>query len=149
MNNKKIVAEIILIPLCIFYIIFMFLKSDTIAYILFTVFSLIGVLWFAPKYLKEVYVYESKNNFLKIFISISYILLGILSILNLFMKFKIIKILLLVFSCIVFIHLLYFSIKNIKEIIKLKKEFGMNIIYSFISFLIFTVMLSSLIILLR
>lgn len=149
MNNKKIVLEIIVIPLCVMYLFLILLKSSFAAAIIFAVFAIITAVWFVPKYIEEIYIYKSKLNFLKIIFVISYISLAVISILNIIFKLKLFKILFIIFACISFIGLLYFGIKNIKTVMKQKKDFAINILYSFSSFTIFAIMLSTFIVYLK
>ena len=63
MNNKKIVCEIILIPVCILYLILSFLKSGLAAGIILTAFAIITAIWLVPKYIDELYGHlKSLNN---------------------------------------------------------------------------------------
>ena len=149
MNNKKIVAEIILVPVCIVWLLFMVLKSSLAAGIIFAVFALITAVWFSPKYFNDVYVYKSKGNIFKLIVAIVDILLFIVSILTLILKLKVLKIVLVVLAVISFIHLVYFFVKNLKEIMNKKKDFNINILYSFFSFLLFLILAFTLIIYLK
>ena len=149
MNNKKIVCEIILIPVCILYLILSFLKSGLAAGIILTAFAIITAIWLVPKYIDELYVYKSKNNFLKLIFVTGNILLAVSLILNLIFKIKVFKILIILSSVIVGIELLYYGIKNLKEVISKKKEVGINILYSFSSFALLSIIISTIIIYLK
>ena len=149
MNKKKMVAEVIVIPLCIVWLLFVLLKSSVAALIIFILFSIVAAVWFSPKYFSEVYTYENKNNFWKLSIAIVDILLVIVAIVNLFLKLKALKIALIVLAILSFIHLVYFFVNNLKIIIKSKKDYGINVLYAFGSFLIFAIMVSTIIIYLK
>ena len=149
MNNKKLICEIILIPACILYLILSFLKSDLAAEIILIFFAVVTAVWFVPKYIDELYVYKSKTNLLKLIYVIGNILLPVSIVLNLIFKIKIFKILFLVGAGITLIELLHYGIKSLKEIATKKKEIGIYIIYSFFSFLLFSIIISTIIILLK
>lgn len=149
MKNKKILAEIIVIPLCVLYLIFTLLKSSLAAGIIGLVFVLFTAIWFSPKYIDEVYVYKNKKNLLKLLVAISDILLFVFGILMLIFKLKVYKVIFLIFLVICLLHLVYFFIKNIKEVIKKEKEIGINILYSFFSLLLFVIILSTFVIYLK
>lgn len=146
MNNKKLVFEIIIIPICILYLILTFLKSTLVSGILLAVFSVVTAIWFVPKYIDEIYVYKSKNNFLKLIYIIGNILLASSSILYFILKLKIFKILIIISTLLVALELLHFGIKNLKEVINKKKENGINILHSFFSFMLFAIILGTIII---
>ena len=149
MNNKKIICEIILIPACILYLILSFLKSDLVSEIIFAFCAVAVAFWLVPKYIDELYVYKSKTNFLKLIYVIATILLGVVSILNLFFKFKVLKILLIIGAVIVAIELLHYGIKNLKVVMSKKKDMGINILYSFSAFTLLAIMISTIIIYLK
>ena len=149
MKNKKVLGEIIIIPLCISYLILMFLKNSLASGIIGVIFIFFTAVWFSPKYLNEVYIYKSKTNPLKILVAVSDILLFIFGILMLIFKTKVLKIIFLILLVICLLHLLYYFIKNIKEVTKKEKDFGVDILYSFFSLLLFTIILSTFIIYLK
>ena len=61
MNNKKILLEIIVIPLCISYLIFRLLGNYNMAcYVICNIFCILSALVFGIKYIREVYIYENK-----------------------------------------------------------------------------------------
>ena len=149
MKNKKIVGEILIIPACVLYLILSLLKSGLASGIIATFFAIITAFWFVPKYVDELYVYESKYNFLKLIYIIGNILFAVSLILNLIFKLKIFKILIIVSGVIVLIELLHYGIKNLKEVITKTKEIGINILYSFSSFALFAIIISTVIIYLK
>ena len=91
-NIKKIVVEIIIIPLCVLYLYYTLLFNSTSInkFILHTV-VFITCMQFAIRYIREVYIYESKNNPFKIIFIIFNLFLGIISMVNLALKIKVIN----------------------------------------------------------
>ena len=149
-NIKKIVAEIILIPLCVLYLYYtlLFNSISINKFILHTV-VFITCIQFAIRYIREVYIYESKNNPLKIIFIIFNIILGIISMLNLSLKVRIIKIIFIVLVIIMLCYLLYNAITKIINIIKNKGVLYKNTFSSFASLIAFFMMLMGLIIYLK
>ena len=86
---------------------------------------------------------------MKLLFVIGDILLAVSLILNFIFKLKVFKIIIIVSAAIVLIELLYYGIKNIKEVTSKTKEIGINILYSFSSFALFAIILSTLIIYLK
>ena len=66
-NNKKIIFEIVLIPLCILYLYYELLHNHpTISLVFLTITIIITNIENLVKYINEVYIYESKKNILKV-----------------------------------------------------------------------------------
>ncbi len=134
MKNKKILLEIIIIPLCIAYLLYYPLRNyDKASFIISSIFILLTCLVFLVKYGKEVYIYEHKYNYLKIISIVFNSILIVLTVLGFFLKIKIIKILFLVFACILLLLLLGYAIVNIKPIITKEKNISQNILNAFLS----------------
>ena len=149
-NNKKIVMEIILIPLCTLYLYYTLLYNHPkISIVFLYITTLIASIELIVKYVKELYVYENKYNFLRLIFVIFSFLLIITMILNIFLKYKIIKQILIIFLTILLIYLLLFAIKNVTNIIKDKGRLLTNSAASFFSFIAFYIILMGLIIYLK
>ena len=115
-NNKKIVFETILVPLCIFYLYYMAFHNRTKAsYIISSIVTIMTCIEFLVLYIKEVYVFESKSNVFKVLIIIlNFILIGLI-IASFFTKK--VEFILLIVTIIFLIFMLYFIIKNIIRIL--------------------------------
>lgn len=146
MKNKKLAIELIIVPVCFSYLILNYLNNKILALVLFTFTSLILSIWFVPKYIDEIYVYESRKNPLKIVLIISNILLLVLSIINFIYKTKLVKVLLILVTIIVSLFLIKLFVKNIKELIRKDKDFSINILHGFFCFLFLLTLISTLII---
>jgi len=147
MKNKKILFEIVLIPLCIVYLIFILLNNHEItSLVICIVFTIITSLVFIIKYIREVYIYESKYNIYKVLFSIYNIFLLILIILKLVFDNSIFNLLFIIFVAGLLLYLLYYFIKHFIKIIKNSEKLYKNIISSFMSLVSFCIILSTLII---
>ena len=148
-TKNKIILEIILIPLCVMYLYYELLHNHPkvclvlmICTIFFTCVEL------TVKYVKEVYVYNSKFNFLKILMVIFSFAIIVLSILSLILKYKIIKTVFYIMVPVLLAFLIYFIIKNFVRIKKEKGPLYKNAIAAFFSMLSFVIILISYIIIL-
>lgn len=145
-NNIKLVIEVYLVPICFIYLLYMFLNNHSkTSLIICSITILFTSLEFMIKYLKEVYVYEHKYNFLKLSFGIFNILFVIITGLNIFYKLYIIKLLFIIDIIILLLFLLGFSIINIKKYLKDNKKVAF-IVKSFFSFLSFCTILITFII---
>lgn len=107
-TNKKIVAEIILIPFCFLYLFYVILGNHPkISFIFCSCLVIITCLEFAIKYFKEVYIYENKYNVLKVIFGIFNVLLIIITGLNLIYDIKIISVLFIIMTIILLMYLLF------------------------------------------
>ena len=149
-NIKKIVGEIILIPLCILYLYYTLLfNAITINKFILHAIIFITCVQFIIKYIHEVYVYESKTNPLKIVFIIFNILLSIACMLNIILKVKVIRIVFIVLVIIMLCYLLYNAITKIINIIKSKGILYKNAFSSFLSLIAFFMILMGLVIYLK
>lgn len=149
-DNKKIVLEIILIPLCILYLYYVLLYNHPkISNILLYLTITITCVSFIVKYIKEVYVYENKYNILKIIFTIISILLIIVMLLNYYLKYKVVNYLFIILVILLLIYLLIYSIINIKGIIRSKDNLLEKTINSFFPSISFYIILIGLIIYLK
>lgn len=147
MKNKKMVLEIILIPLCLAYIIFIVLENhSTVSNVIGLITLYITALEFSIKYFKEVYIYENKYNYLKIIFGIFNIVLLLITTLNLIYKNNIINIIYLVSTIILLIYLLVFGSFKLKNVIKDKKPLAKHVLNSFLSYIAFVIILMCLLI---
>ncbi len=147
MNNKKILLEIIVIPLCISYLIFRLLGNYNMAcYVICNIFCILSALVFGIKYIREVYIYENKYNILKILFSIYSVLLIVILVINMFLNINIIDILYIIIISGFLLYLLSYSIFYIIKIIKNKGKLYQNIINSFLSFCSFAIIISTFVI---
>ena len=146
-NMKKVVVETILIPLCVAYLYYTMAHNHPRLNIVFVyIITLITCLEVAIKYIREVYVYKSKNNYLKIIISIISILLIITVFLNIFLKHKIILYSFITLLIIILCYLLFVSIKAIKKMINKEGILYKNTFEAFFSLIKFGVILMGIII---
>lgn len=137
----KMVAEVYLIPICVLYLLYMLLNGHNKAsFIVCLIISFFTALEFMIKYLKEVYVYKNKYNFLKLSFGIFNILFVIILGLNIFYKIYIIKLLFIIGIIVLLLFLISFSIFNIRKFIKDSKK-TMFVVKSFLSFLSFCMIL--------
>lgn len=137
---KKIVFEIIIIPLSIMYLYYNLLYNHPkISIVFLYLVSTITCIEFIIKYIHEVYVYENKYNFLKVIYIIISFLIIIFILLNIFLKYNIIKKIFIVLLIIMLCHLLLFAIINIKRIIKSKGTLYKNTFAAFFSLIFFAV----------
>lgn len=149
MKNKKLAAELVIVPICFAYLLLNYLNNKLLSLIIFTLVSLILAIWIVPKYIDEIYIYKSNKNILKILLVIINAILLVISILNFIFKTKIVKILLIVFTTLVSISLLVLFIKNIKELTSKDKDFSINILHGFFYFLFLVTLVSTLIVYLK
>ena len=141
-DNKKIVFEIIVIPICILYLYYMAFNSHPkISLAVSAVTTIITCIELIVLYIHEVYIYESKYNIFKILVTILSFLLIIFTIVNLFVKVSIIKIIYLALLVIFLIHLLYFVIKNIIRIINMKGTLYKNVFAAFFGLISFMIIM--------
>lgn len=146
-NNKKIVFEVIIIPICILYLYYMaFNNHPKISLTISTIITIITCIEIIALYIHDVYIYENKYNFLRIIITILSFLLIIFTVINLFIKASIIKTIYLVLLIIFLIHLLYFVIKNLIKICKGKGILYKNTFASFFGLISFVIILINIII---
>ena len=146
-NNKKIILETIIIPLCILYLYYMaFNNHPKTSLVISSIVTIITCIEFIVLYIHEVYVYENQYNFLKVLVTVLSILLIIFTGINLFIKLNIIKIIYLVLILLFLIHLLYFVIKSIIKIIKEKGVLYKNVFAAFFGLISFVIILVSTII---
>lgn len=139
---KKIIFEIVAIPLCIMYLYYVLLWNEPkISIAVLYIITLITCGEFVAKYFNEVYIYESKSNLLKILIIILSIVLIILLVIYIFIRTSIVKIILLVSLLLMCFYLLYFAISNIKNIIKDTKNYSKYVIASYLSLFSFSMMI--------
>lgn len=140
-NNKKIILEIVLIPLCVFYLIYTLLQNHPkISFIICSILVVITCIVFTVKYLKEVYIYKYKYNWFKVLISIFSIILIIVTLINLFYK---LEILFVIMTGLLLCFLLAFSTQKIIFILKKEKNLSQNIIHSFLSLVSFMIIFST------
>ena len=98
-NIKKIVIEMILIPLCTLYLCYEVLNNHPkTSFIILIIFTIITSLELAIKYLKQVYIYENKYNPLRVIFGIFNIVLIIISGLTLIYKTKLLTIIFIHFG---------------------------------------------------
>ena len=143
----KMVIEMLIVPLALMYLYHMALhdhpKVNLVFFSLVTFFTCIEII---AKYIREVYIYESKNNFLKIlFVIFSFILL-IVTVLNIFLKYPIIKTLFIIFEIILLVYLITYAITRLINMYKEKGVFTKNAIACFFSLISFVLILMGMII---
>lgn len=139
---KKMIFEIVAISLCIIYLYYSLLwNQPKVSIAILYIVTLITCGELLAKYISEVYIYESKNNIIKILVIILSILLIILLVTYIFIRTKIIKIALLVSLLIMSCYLLYLAIKNIINISKDKKNYSKYVIASYLSLLSFSMII--------
>lgn len=145
-NIKKIVIEMILIPLCTLYLCYTILNNHPkTSFIILIIFTIITSLELAIKYLKQVYIYENKYNPLRVIFGIFNIVLIIISGLTLIYKTKLLTIIFLIMIIILLGFLLITSIINIKDIIKQKGTLYKKAFSAFLKLNAFVIILMSLI----
>ena len=145
-NIKKIVIEMILIPLCTLYLCYTILNNHPkTSFIILIIFTIITSLELAIKYLKQVYIYENKYNPLRVIFGIFNIVLIIISGLTLIYKTKLLTIILLIMIIILLGFLIITSIINIKDIIKQKGILYKKAFSAFLKLNAFVIILMSLI----
>ena len=142
--TSKLLIELFLVPIAISYIYYLILNNHTKAsLVIMSIIIFFTCLEFAIKYIKEVIIYENKNNLFKIIYSVFSILLIIITVLNLFINNNIIAITFKTGTIILLIYLLYYIIINIKGVMNNTKEFSKTIVISFISLIAFCLILTS------
>lgn len=146
-DTKKIIFEIIIIPLAIMYLYYTLLYNHTkINMVFLYTVTLITCIEFIVKYIHEVYVYKNKYNFFKILYIIVSFLLIISIFLNIFLKQEIVKNTFVLLLIVMLFHLLFFAIININRIVKNKGTLYKNTFASFFSLISFVVVLMGIII---
>lgn len=147
MKNKKMVLEIILIPLCLAYIIFIALENhSTVSNVIGLITLYITALEFSIKYFKEVYIYENKYNYLKVIFGIFNIVLLLITTLNLIYNNNILNIIFMIGIIILLIYLLVFGTIKLKKVLKDEKPLSKNVLSSFLSYIALAIILICLII---
>lgn len=143
MKNKitnKMIVEIILIPICIAYLYYLAFNNHQKANLIaMSLIIIITSTEFIIKYIKELYIYESKKNIFKLLYTIFSFILIVITILNFFLKIKIISVLFMVFSILLLIYLLYYVIDNVRN--KDKRSFSKLIVSSIMSLISFATVL--------
>lgn len=146
MKNKKMVLEIILIPLCLAYILYMVLQNyQTTSHVIGLIILFITSLEFIIKYFKEVYIYTNKYNYLKIIFGIFNIVLLLITTLNLIYN-NILNIIFMIGTIILLIYLLVFGTIKLKKVLKDEKPLSKNVLSSFLSYIALAIILICLII---
>lgn len=147
MKNKKMVLEIILIPLCLAYILYMVLQNyQTTSHVIGLIILFITSLEFIIKYFKEVYIYTYKYNYLKIIFGIFNIVLLLITTLNLIYNNNILNIIFMIGTIILLIYLLVFGTIKLKKVLKDEKPLSKNVLSSFLSYIALAIILICLII---
>lgn len=147
MKNKKMVLEIILIPLCLAYILYIVLQNyQTTSHVIGLIILFITSLEFIIKYFKEVYIYIHKYNYLKIIFSIFNIVLLLITTLNLIYNNNILNIIFMIGTIILLIYLLVFGTIKLKKVLKDEKPLSKNVLSSFLSYIALAIILICLII---
>ncbi len=145
-NMKRIVAWLILIPLCMLYLLYTLLNGHSkMSFVVLVIFIFITCLELVIKYFKEVYIFENKYNVLKVLFGIFNICLMIVCFLNIVYSFKIISILFLAMSIFLLCFLMGYAIFNIIYMFKNKGVFYRRAFSSFISLNDFVIILIALI----
>lgn len=146
MKNKKMVLEIILIPLCLAYILYIVLQNyQTTSHVIGLIILFITSLEFIIKYFKEVYIYTHKYNYLKIIFSIFNIVLLLITTLNLIYNNNILNIIFMIGTIILLIYLLVFGTIKLKKVLKDEKPLSKNVLSSFLSYIALAIILICLI----
>jgi len=149
-NIKKIVAEIIIIPLCILYLYYEFFYNHVqVSNVFLYLLLLFTCVEFIVKYIKEVYIYKSKYNLLKIFFVIYNFLLIIFGVLSIFLKIRVISLVFIILVIGLLCYLLYYAIRHITNIINNKGTLYNNAVSSFLPLIAFCTILMGLIIYLK
>lgn len=147
MKNKKMVLEIILIPLCLAYILYIVLQNyQTTSHVIGLIILFITSLEFIIKYFKEVYIYTHKYNYLKIIFDIFNIVLLLITTLNLIYNNNILNIIFMIGTIILLIYLLVFGTIKLKKVLKDEKPLSKNVLSSFLSYIALAIILICLII---
>ncbi len=147
MKNKKMVLEIILIPLCLAYILYIVLQNyQTTSHVIGLIILFITSLEFIIKYFKEVYIYTHKYNYLKIIFGIFNIVLLLITTLNLIYNNNILNIIFMIGTIILLIYLLVFGTIKLKKVLKDEKPLSKNVLSSFLSYIALAIILICLII---
>ena len=146
MKNKKMVLEIILIPLCLAYILYIVLQNyQTTSHVIGLIILFITSLEFIIKYFKEVYIYTHKYNYLKIIFGIFNIVLLLITTLNLIYNNNILNIIFIIGTIILLIYLLVFGTIKLKKVLKDEKPLSKNVLSSFLSYIALAIILICLI----
>lgn len=146
-NIKKIVFEIILIPLCMLYLLYTLLENNPkISLMVCMIIIIITSLELSIKYSKEVYEFKNKYNILKTIFSIFNIMLIIVTGLTFLYKYMFLKIAFIIMTIILLIFLLIYSVKNIISILKEKGTLYKKALASFLGLMSFVSILITLII---
>lgn len=146
MKNKKMVLEIILIPLCLAYILYIVLQNyQTTSHVIGLIILFITSLEFIIKYFKEVYIYTHKYNYLKIIFGIFNIVLLLITTLNLIYNNNILNIIFMIGTIILLIYLLVFGTIKLKKVLKDEKPLSKNVLSSFLSYIALAIILICLI----
>ena len=142
MKNKKMVLEIILIPLCLAYILYIVLQNyQTTSHVIGLIILFITSLEFIIKYFKEVYIYTHKYNYLKIIFGIFNIVLLLITTLNLIYNNNILNIIFIIGTIILLIYLLVFGTIKLKKVLKDEKPLSKNVLSSFLSYIALAIIL--------
>ena len=145
-NMKRIVAWLILIPLCMLYLLYTLLNGHSkISFVVLVIFIFVTCLELAIKYFKEVYIFENKYNVLKVLFGIFNICLLIVCFLNIVYSFKIVSILFLIMCILLLCFLMGYSIFNIVCMFKDKGVFYKRAFASFVSLNDFVIILITLV----
>lgn len=141
------VLEIILIPLCLAYILYIVLQNyQTTSHVIGLIILFITSLEFIIKYFKEVYIYTHKYNYLKIIFDIFNIVLLLITTLNLIYNNNILNIIFMIGTIILLIYLLVFGTIKLKKVLKDEKPLSKNVLSSFLSYIALAIILICLII---
>ncbi len=133
-NMKKVVTETILIPLCVIYLYYMAVHNHPKLNIAFVyIITLITCLEIAIKNIHEVYVYESKNNYLKIILAVISVLLIIGVFINIFFHNKVILYIFMGLLIIMLSYLMFNAVINIKKMINKEGTLYKNTFSAFFS----------------
>lgn len=146
MKNKKILLELLLVPVCLGYLFHMLLSNNQkISYILLIVMLLLTTFTLILKYGNEVYVYESKYNIYKIILIIFSVILFLISLLSIFLMGKFVRLFLIITTIILLLYLFYCAVRGIINIIKNGNYLYRYIIRVFFSSISFALILEALI----
>lgn len=149
-DRKKLLFEIIAVPLCIFYLYYTYISSNKeLNTILLYIVIIITSIEFNAKYIKELYIYENKYNFLRIIYTVFSLILLVSIALNIFVKTKLTRIIFVVLAIVLITYLLIYAIFNIKKLLKKEGEFSKTVLASFLSLASFFTSLAGLIIYLK
>lgn len=149
-DRKKLLFEIIAVPLCIFYLYYTYISSNKeLNTILLYIVIIVTSIEFNAKYIKELYIYENKYNFLRIIYTVFSLILLVSIALNIFVKTKLTRIIFVVLAIVLITYLLIYAIFNIKKLLKKEGEFSKTVLASFLSLASFFTSLAGLIIYLK